>query len=285
MVVPFLSSWITPIVLFLLLPNIGSASSTSTISLHCETLTSLIFDAVAGNVTIACNAITASKHTSPFIFDLEAALVHVAVLFGMMSIAGCFLRRFRLPGQLFALITCTTSTLEVDPHRIGLHRLILSIHGLRYMETFWYNDDSNVYDLQVHIRKLFKKLRIDDTFKIEHVCNRFSVLNSQGPKLHVKLTDLNLSPNWITIFPRKFLIPVSGGARIQTPTKKRKRASKLIRSQKKRKLNAKRDSEKRKQKHKRAIHCRAGRATASAIRFRAMESAIQFQATARATQG
>ena len=213
------------------LPTVGNASAT-VISNH----TSMIFESVGNQ--------SATTVSNQFLFlDFET----VVTLFAIVSIALCFLRCFRLPCKLFTLITNSrlnpsTGTVEVDPEVLGLRSLILSIHGMGYKDTFRYNDVTNIHDLQHHIRRWFKQLCVSDTFRIEHESNRFPILNTKGRKRSVKLKELNLSPNWLTIIPSNFLIPVSGGAAFNAPNKGRKRGNRQsndTRRKKKRKLNGK----------------------------------------------
>ena len=66
--------------------------------------------------------------------------------------------------------------------------------SMDHTATFPFTNDTNILDLQHHIRAWFRKLCITDSFMICHQSNRFSILNIQGPKGAIKLADLNLSP-------------------------------------------------------------------------------------------
>ena len=114
--------------------------------------------------------------------------------------------------------------LKIDPADVGLHLLIVNIHGLPSCRPFWYTKESNIFDLQQFVRTLFETEFISDSFKIAHQSCRFDILNTkQESRLRIKIKDLDISPNFIKVIPEQYLVPIQGGGFTKTKRGKKRK--------------------------------------------------------------
>ena len=129
------------------------------------------------------------------------------------------LRFFRFACTLYIFMSridvdILTGTVNIDPATAGLRCVTLHVHGLEYKDAFWYTKSTTIHDLQHHVREWFHGLSTKDTFKLVHSeSNRFQILNTQDPKVSIRLP----------VIPRNYLIPVSGGGIFKEQSRGRKR--------------------------------------------------------------